>query len=376
MSRKRYKTTRSFLSIFVLYQIAFCVFTLNPQAESISRTTGADSAILIGGLTSSEFDTRLNAVFSESKETAIMSQLTPELVVRMFPYAPRANIEKYLPLVRRALIERGLIDKAMILMALATVRAECAAFDPISEAPSSYNTELPGRPFNKYDWRQDLGNMGPPDGARFKGRGFIQLTGRKNYKLYGALLGYDLIGNPELANTPQPAAQILAAYLKRNEPSIRSALASGDLAAARRVVNGGLNGLDGFRAAYMSGNLLIRDRDSDIALSRESKGRRESRGVKEVKAASTSATTSRGVKLAVKKKDNAADLKVKARKDDDEEDVKTLARKRDEEEEVKVKAKKKDDDKDENNERAGKKKGKGFFLFRPFRIFRGSSSQN
>src|SRR5262245_52476594 len=110
MSWKRYRTSRSFLSIFVLYQIAFCVFTFKHHAESSSRptgrTTGADSAILISGLTSSGFDTRLNAVFSESyesvdlagvhSETALMSQLTPELVIRMFPSAPRANIEKYL----------------------------------------------------------------------------------------------------------------------------------------------------------------------------------------------------------------------------------------------------------------------------------------
>jgi putative chitinase len=347
----------------------------------------ADSATLISGFISSESDTRLNAVFPGSyehvdlavtyDETSLMSQLTPELVIRMFPSAPRANIEKYLPLVRRALIERGLVDKAMILMALATVRAESATFDPISEAPSPYNTELPGHSFNKYDWRQDLGNMGPPDGARYKGRGFIQLTGRKNYKIYGALLGYDLIGNPELANTPQPAAQILAAYLKRNELAIRNALATSDLAAARRIVNGGLNGLDGFRAAYVSGNLLIRDRDSDIAFSKESKGRRESRGAKELKVASNSSSNSRGVKLAVKKKDNAADVKVRAKKKDDDEDIKTLARKRDDDDdEVKVKPKKKDDEPDEDNERAGKKKGKGFFLFRPFRIFRGSSAQN
>jgi hypothetical protein len=80
--------------------------------------------------------------------------------------------------------------------------------------------------------------------------------------------------------------------------------------------------------------------------------------------------------LAVKKKDNAADVKVRAKKKDDDEDIKTLARKRDDDDDVKVKPKKKDDEPDEDNERAGKKKGKGFFLFRPFRIFRGSSAQN
>jgi peptidoglycan L-alanyl-D-glutamate endopeptidase CwlK len=372
---------------------------------------GADSAILTEGLIAPGIDARINVAFSEAYESmnlarsfsdaSVMSQLTPDIVIRMFPAAPPANIKKHLPLVRRALAERGLVDKAMILMALATVRSECATFDPVSEAPSPLNTDPPGPPFNKYDRRQDLGNLGPPDGARFKGRGFIQLTGRKNYKLYGSLLGYDLIGNPELANSPQPAAKILAAYLKENELLIRSALATGDLAAARRIVNGGHIGLDGFRETFLAGDLLIRDHESDVALSRESKGRRESRKAKELKAASIGASASKSVKSMGKKKDDAAngktktkkrddmaDGKIKAKKKDDVADGKTRARKKDDaaNEKAKVKkrddvadkksgAKKRDDDTAENNETNGKKKGKGFFLFRPFRALRAASSQ-
>jgi len=347
--------------------------------------TGADSDILTWGLIAPEFDARMNEAFSEPyesmnlagafSEASVMSQLTPDLVSRMFPAAPPANIKKHLPLLRRALDERGLVDKAMILMALATVRAECATFDPISEAPSPLNTEAPGPPFNKYDRRQDLGNLGPPDGRRFRGRGFIQLTGRKNYKFYGSLLGYDLIGNPELANAPQPAAQILAAYLKENEPSIRSALAAGDLAAARRIVNGGHIGLDGFREAFLAGNHLIRGRDSDIALSRESQGRRGSRKIKEAKAASTSASASKIPRSKGKKIDDVADGKTRAKKKDDVAEGKIKAKKKDDAADEKSRAKKKDDDMAENNESNGKKKGKGFFLFRAFRALRARSSE-
>src|SRR6266511_1073744 len=373
MDRKGYRTTRSFLSTFVLCQIVCCALTFSPCVESSSRMIGADSAILTEGLIAPELDARLNVAFSEAYEpmnlaaafsdASVVSQLTPDLVIRMFPAAPRANVKKHLPLVRRALAERGLVDKTMILMALATVRAECATLDPVSEAPSPLNTNPPGPPFNKYDRRQDLGNLGPPDGARFRGRGFIQLTGRKNYKFYGSLLGYDLIRNPELANSPQPAAQILAAYLKENEPLIRSALATGDLTAARRIVNGGHIGLDGFRAAFLAGDLLIRDHESDVALSRESKGRRESRKAKELKAVSISTSASKSVKSMEKKKDDVADGKAKVKKRDDVADKKSGA-------------KKKDDDTAENNETNGKKKGKGFFLFRPFRALRAASSQD
>lgn len=200
-------------------------------------------------------------------KVSVISQVTPDLVAKMFPGAPRGNIERYLPMIRKALAERGLVDKMMVLMAMATIRVETSRFDPISEVPSALNTQAPGPPFNRYDWRQDLGNLGPPDGAMFKGRGFIQLTGRKNYGFYGALLGHNLIGNPELANSPQPAAQILAAYLKENEAAIRGALAAGDLATARRIVNGGINGLDRFTAAFLFGNQLIRDYGGSIAFS-------------------------------------------------------------------------------------------------------------
>ena len=46
-----------------------------------------------------------------------------------------------------------------------------------------------GAPFALYDDR--LGNQ-PGDGARFKGRGFVQLTGRYNYAKYGPVVGVDL----------------------------------------------------------------------------------------------------------------------------------------------------------------------------------------
>ena len=42
----------------------------------------------------------------------------------------------------------------------------------------------------------------PGDGPKFKGRGFVQITGRKNYQLYTNLLGIDFVGHPDLAADP------------------------------------------------------------------------------------------------------------------------------------------------------------------------------
>jgi len=57
-----------------------------------------------------------------------------------------------------------------------------------------------------------LGNKLPGDGELFKGRGFIQLTGRDNYMRAGKALGLDLVNNPDLAAEPNNAAKIAVWY--------------------------------------------------------------------------------------------------------------------------------------------------------------------
>ena len=152
--------------------------------------------------------------------------VTPETVSRMFPGVPITNIKENLPFVLQALADAGLADKDMILMALATIRAETGNFTPLSEFKSKFNTAPGGAPFALYDNRHDLGNQGPPDGDNFKGRGYIQLTGRSNYQVHGAAigLGNQLIDNPRLANQPDIAAKLLASFIKSKEQAIRECL--------------------------------------------------------------------------------------------------------------------------------------------------------
>ncbi|MDG6078437.1 hypothetical protein E3U23_04430 [Erythrobacter litoralis] len=54
-----------------------------------------------------------------------------------------------------------------------------------------------------------LGNVEPGDGARFHGRGFVQLTGRANYADWSERTGFDLVSEPDIALYPNVAAQIL-----------------------------------------------------------------------------------------------------------------------------------------------------------------------
>jgi predicted chitinase len=97
-----------------------------------------------------------------------------------------------------------------------------------------------------YEGRKDLGNTRPGDGVRYHGRGFIQLTGRANYRGYGKKLGVPLEQKPALALDPSVAARVLAAYMR--DHGIGSLAARGDWQGVRRAVNGGLNGWDRFSA--------------------------------------------------------------------------------------------------------------------------------
>src|SRR5574340_283714 len=82
---------------------------------------------------------------------------------------------------------------------------------------------------------------------------------RFNYGKYGAVIGLGdrLLSNPELASDPDTAAKLLAAFLKDKQQPIQEALLEGDLKTARRLVNGGTNGLDRFSEAYTTGQVLV-----------------------------------------------------------------------------------------------------------------------
>jgi len=151
---------------------------------------------------------------------------------------PAANIRRFWPAIQAACVQSGLTDRASVIAVLATIATEVSSFEPIDEfGGAQYFTE-------HYEGRADLGNTEPGDGARYHGRGFIQLTGRTNYRSYGQKLGIPLEDQPELALQPDVAARLLAQYFA--DRGIADAARKRDWQMVRRKVNGGLNGWERF----------------------------------------------------------------------------------------------------------------------------------
>jgi putative chitinase len=104
--------------------------------------------------------------------------------------------------------DTALTDYRHAAYMLATTKHECAdTWQPIVErGPRSY--------FDKYEpgtkIGRNLGNTQPGDGYRYRGRGYVQITGRPNYQKMGEVLEIDLPGQPEHALHPPHAYRIMA----------------------------------------------------------------------------------------------------------------------------------------------------------------------
>ena len=83
-------------------------------------------------------------------------------------------------------------------------------------------------------------------GKKYRGRGYIQLTHKYNYKKYGDMLGLDLVNQPDLLLDPKIAARVSVAswkdYYWPNAKKISNRFRS-PTAAVTKSVNGGLSKL-------------------------------------------------------------------------------------------------------------------------------------
>jgi predicted chitinase len=177
----------------------------------------------------------LPAPVGDLQATGQVADAANFIAEKLLPVARPANRKAlaHLSLIIQVCRQHGITDKSQIAYVLASAHHESGLGRLMVERASG----------KAYEGRRDLGNLTPGDGPRYKGRGYVQITGRRNYTRYARLLGVDLVGQPTRAAVPAIAAQILAHGMRHGTFTGRRLAGFGadgsyDFVNARRIVNG------------------------------------------------------------------------------------------------------------------------------------------
>ena len=109
-----------------------------------------------------------------------------------------------------------------------------------------------------YANRMGNGDEASGDGFKFRGRGYIQLTGKDNYKQFGAFVGEDLVANSDLVATKYPLTSA-AFFFDKNK--LWDICDKGDtpevVTLVTKRVNGGTHGLEDRLSKFNTFNTLL-----------------------------------------------------------------------------------------------------------------------
>ena len=157
--------------------------------------------------------------------------MTPEELLKAMPYA-RSRAQAFAQPLTAAMAEFGIDTSQRKAAFIAQIAHESGSLKYVREIADG----------SAYEGRADLGNSSPGDGAKFKGRGLIQVTGRRNFSDCAKALGLPLLERPELLETPENASRSAAWFWKTRK---LNQLADEDrFGAITKIINGGYNGLD------------------------------------------------------------------------------------------------------------------------------------
>jgi putative chitinase len=121
------------------------------------------------------------------------------------------------------------------------LRGTFPKYFPTDEIATQYERQ-PEKIANKvYGGR--MGNIDLGDGWKYHGRGFIQLTGKDNYKAFSASIGEDCVASPDLVATKYPLASA-AWFFSKNCLKKCTSNDVASITSVSKCVNGATIGLD------------------------------------------------------------------------------------------------------------------------------------
>lgn len=172
--------------------------------------------------------------------TEIPVKSKPEIAPKKIDVSKLANIlPNSAKILKKHAIASG-ITGAELIQLLAQAQHETANFTRTEEIGNRKYFKQYDPKFNPQKAKV-LGNIKPGDGERYKGRGFLQITGRWNYREAGKALGLPLEAQPELLNRPDVAAKVSIWYWNTIvKPGINNFR---DVRNVTKKINPGLSGL-------------------------------------------------------------------------------------------------------------------------------------
>jgi putative chitinase len=127
------------------------------------------------------------------------------------------------------------------------------------EATAKAFERKPERIANRvYSSRMGNGDEASGDGWKFRGRGYLQTTGKSNYAEFDKIVEDDILANPELMATKYPLMSAAFFFEKNKLWSMCDKGANReDVIALTRRINGGTNGLEDRLSKFNTFNSLL-----------------------------------------------------------------------------------------------------------------------
>ncbi|WP_222937508.1 LysM peptidoglycan-binding domain-containing protein [Spartinivicinus ruber] len=220
--------------------------------------------LVIPGIDKAQPAAKQQTTISEPEGETADSLISLSQLEQILPKTKTETLSHYCSAVNRCLHKYEINTPLRIAHFIAQVAHESGGFRYVSEN-LNYSKEALLQVFGKYFPNENLadqyarnpekianrvyanrmgnGSESSGDGWQYRGRGFIQLTGKSNYQAYKKDSGIDVVSTPdEVAQNPTVVVDAAGWYWNKN--NLNRYADQDDIRTITRRINGGLNGLD------------------------------------------------------------------------------------------------------------------------------------